>query len=159
MKLFRPSLRSSRFVYLVCLCPCLTHSCFPGQVEVKKQVMEDAVMQRKRSSRLAMKESLREAERVESKRRMELGKEMERHRRWEARVKREEEEKLKLESMRSARLKEKAGIFSNAYVGLYSFLDWVYSGSMQTMGSVCGTLLKGRSRRGLQMGQRKVNLP
>lgn len=83
------------------------------KAEVKKQVMEDALMQRKRSSRLAMKESLREAEKAESRKRAEVEKELERHRRWEARVKKEEEEKLKLESMRSVRLKEKAGIFTD----------------------------------------------
>ncbi|KAF8518471.1 hypothetical protein JB92DRAFT_2902655 [Gautieria morchelliformis] len=77
------------------------------RVDVRKKVMEEAVVHRKRSSRIAVKESVREAERAEARRRAEEEKEMERHRRWEARARKEEEERVKRESMRSTRLREK----------------------------------------------------
>ncbi|GJJ08665.1 hypothetical protein Clacol_002884 [Clathrus columnatus] len=83
------------------------------KVKVKKQVVEDAIVHRKRSSRLAIKESLREAEKTKK---AEAEKEMDRHRRWEARARKEVEERSKLENLRSVRLKEKAGIFTDRYV-------------------------------------------
>ncbi|KAF8581073.1 hypothetical protein K439DRAFT_256606 [Ramaria rubella] len=77
------------------------------RVDVRKKVMEEAVVHRKRSSRIAVKESVREAERAEARRKAEEEKELERHRRWEARARKEEEDRIRRENMRSARLREK----------------------------------------------------
>lgn len=74
---------------------------------MRKKVVEEAVVHRKRSSRIAVKESVREAERAEARRKAEAEKEMERHKRWEARARKEEEERIKRENMRSARLRER----------------------------------------------------
>lgn len=74
---------------------------------MRKKVLEEAVVHRKRSSRIAVKESVREAERAEARRRAEEEKEMERHKRWEARARKEEEERIKRENLRSTRLREK----------------------------------------------------
>jgi hypothetical protein len=83
---------------------------------VRKKVMEEAVVHRKRSSRIAVKESVREAERADARRRAEEEKEMERHRRWEARARKEEEERVRRENLRSTRLREKGRMGSERLV-------------------------------------------
>ena len=85
--------------------------------------MEEAVVHRKRSSRIAVKESVREAERAEARRKADEEKEMERHKRWEARARKEEDERFKRENLRSTRLRERGRTGSERLV-----LGLLYSG-------------------------------
>ncbi|KXN84561.1 hypothetical protein AN958_12307 [Leucoagaricus sp. SymC.cos] len=90
----------------------LTNEIVPGIVEVlreaeKKKRLEDALVHRKRSSRIAMKESEREEARLVKLREAEEAEKMSRARRLEARRQREEEERLKREQAREQRRKER----------------------------------------------------
>ena len=82
---------------------------------MRKKHMEDAVVHRKRSSRIAVKESVREAERAEAQRKADEEKEMERHKRWEARARKEEEQRIRRETLRSLRLRERGRGGSERY--------------------------------------------
>lgn len=81
--------------------------------------MEDAVVHRKRSSRIAVKESVREAERAEAQRKADEEKELERHKRWEARARKEEDERIRRETLRSLRLREKGRGESERYSRIF----------------------------------------
>jgi len=75
-----------------------------GKQEIqRKRQMEEAVSQRKRSSRLAIKESEKEEVRLTSLRKAEEEEKLSRLRRLEARQKREEEERLRREAAREKR--------------------------------------------------------
>ncbi|KIJ51033.1 hypothetical protein M422DRAFT_44233 [Sphaerobolus stellatus SS14] len=78
--------------------------------EAQKKVVEEPAVtsERKRSSRLAVKESIRQAEIEAARKKAEEEKELDRHKRWEARTKKEEEERQKRENSRSTRLRERA---------------------------------------------------
>lgn len=69
--------------------------------------MEDALVRRKRSSRIALKESEREEARSAAQRQAEEAEKMGRARRLEARRQREEEERLRREQAREQRRKER----------------------------------------------------
>ncbi|KAH9958538.1 hypothetical protein BC827DRAFT_1261223 [Russula dissimulans] len=69
----------------------------------RKRQLEDAVTQRKRSSRLALKESEKEEAKLAALRKAEEEEKLSRLRRLEARQKREEEERLKREAAREKR--------------------------------------------------------
>ncbi|KAH9999208.1 hypothetical protein BJV74DRAFT_176427 [Russula compacta] len=69
----------------------------------RKRQLDEAVSQRKRSSRLAMKESEKEEARLAALRKAEEEEKLSRVRRLEARLKREEEERLKREAAREKR--------------------------------------------------------
>ncbi|KAI0035502.1 hypothetical protein K488DRAFT_68310 [Vararia minispora EC-137] len=73
----------------------------------RKRRMEEAVTQRKRSSRLAIKDQEKEEQRLAEIRRQEEEEKMSRVRRLEARQKREEEERIKRENAREQRRKER----------------------------------------------------
>jgi hypothetical protein len=72
------------------------------EIQQKRQ-MEEAISQRKRSSRLAIKENEKEEARLSSLRKAEEEEKLSRVRRLEARQKREEEERLKREAAREKR--------------------------------------------------------
>lgn len=69
----------------------------------RKRQLEEAVSQRKRSSRLAMKESEKEEARLTAIRKAEEEEKLSRVRRLEARQRREEEERVKREAAREKR--------------------------------------------------------
>ena len=69
----------------------------------RKRQMEEAVSQRKRSSRLAIRENEKEEARLAALRKAEEEEKLSRVRRLEARQKREEEERLKREAAREKR--------------------------------------------------------
>ncbi|KAF9223586.1 hypothetical protein BS17DRAFT_780857 [Gyrodon lividus] len=73
----------------------------------KKRRMEEAVVHRKRSSRIAMKETEKEEERAAIRRRVEDEEKMSRARRLEARQQKEQAEQLKRENAREQRRKER----------------------------------------------------
>ncbi|KAI9056816.1 hypothetical protein FKP32DRAFT_1681974, partial [Trametes sanguinea] len=73
----------------------------------KRRRMEEAIVHRKRSSRIAMKETEKEEARLAAKRRAEEEEKMARARRQEARLKKEEEERAKRERAREQRRKER----------------------------------------------------
>ena len=73
----------------------------------KKRRMEEAVVHRKRSSRIAMKETEKEEERAATRKRVEEAEKMSRTRRLEARQQREQTERLKRENAREQRRKER----------------------------------------------------
>ncbi|KAH7884569.1 hypothetical protein F5I97DRAFT_1929415 [Phlebopus sp. FC_14] len=77
------------------------------EVERKRRV-EEAIVHRKRSSRIAMKESVKEEERLALQKRAEEEERMSRARRLEARRQKEEAERLKREHAREQRRKERA---------------------------------------------------
>ncbi|EJD06674.1 uncharacterized protein FOMMEDRAFT_144617 [Fomitiporia mediterranea MF3/22] len=77
-------------------------------LEIERQrAKEDALMNRKRSSRIAIKEMEKEAERLATARQAEEDEKMARMRRLEARARREEEERLRREQAREQRRKER----------------------------------------------------
>ncbi|KAI0297293.1 hypothetical protein B0F90DRAFT_1740819 [Multifurca ochricompacta] len=78
------------------------------EIQRKRQV-EEAISQRKRSSRLAMKESEKEEARLATLRKAEEEEKLGRMRRLEARLKREEEERLKKEAAREKRRLDREG--------------------------------------------------
>jgi protein required for attachment to host cells len=67
--------------------------------------MEEAVVHRKRSSRIASKESVREEARLAAKRRAEEAEKMSRAKRLEARLLKEEEDRFRRETARELRRK------------------------------------------------------
>ncbi|KZT19238.1 hypothetical protein NEOLEDRAFT_1183554 [Neolentinus lepideus HHB14362 ss-1] len=73
----------------------------------KKKKLEEAIVHRKRSSRIAFKESAREQARMEAEKRMEEEKALARARRAEARQKQEEEARTRREEARERRRREK----------------------------------------------------
>ncbi|KAN0093108.1 hypothetical protein V8E55_003892 [Tylopilus felleus] len=73
----------------------------------KKRRIEEAVVQRKRSSRIAMKETEKEEERAAMRKRLEEEEKMSRARRLEVRQEREQAERLKRENAREQRRKER----------------------------------------------------
>lgn len=73
----------------------------------KKRRMEEAVVHRKRSSRIAMKEIEKEEERAATRKRLEEEEKMSRARRLEARQQREHAERLRRENAREQRRKER----------------------------------------------------
>ncbi|KAL4066791.1 hypothetical protein J3A83DRAFT_4259622 [Scleroderma citrinum] len=73
----------------------------------RKRRMDDAVVHRKRSSRIALKELEKEEERLARKKREDEEEKMSRARRLEARQRKEEEERLKREIAREQRRKER----------------------------------------------------
>ncbi|KIK94218.1 hypothetical protein PAXRUDRAFT_143337 [Paxillus rubicundulus Ve08.2h10] len=73
----------------------------------KKRRMEEAVVHRKRSSRIAIKEIEKKEERAEMRRRVEEEEKMSRTRRLEARQQKEQAEQLKRENAREQRRKER----------------------------------------------------
>ncbi|KAF9000745.1 hypothetical protein BDQ17DRAFT_1281976 [Cyathus striatus] len=73
----------------------------------KRRLLEEAISHRKRSSRIAMKESEKEEARLEAKRLAEENEKMGRERRLEARRRKEEEERLRRENAREQRRKER----------------------------------------------------
>lgn len=73
----------------------------------KKRRMVEAVVHRKRSSRIAMKESEKEEERAAMRKRVEEGEKMSRARRLEARQQKEQVERLRRENAREQRRKER----------------------------------------------------
>ncbi|KAF8149807.1 hypothetical protein B0H34DRAFT_731219 [Crassisporium funariophilum] len=76
------------------------------EIEHKRQ-LEEALVHRKRSSRIAVKESEREEARLASKRKQEESEKQSRAKRMEARLQKEESERLKRESAREQRRKER----------------------------------------------------
>ncbi|KAJ3734153.1 hypothetical protein DFJ43DRAFT_1130808 [Lentinula guzmanii] len=76
------------------------------EVEVKRQ-KEEAITQRKRSSRIALRESEKEEARLASKKKAEDEEKLSRAKRLEARQRKEEEERLKRETAREQRRKER----------------------------------------------------
>ncbi|KAJ3757319.1 hypothetical protein EV360DRAFT_46251 [Lentinula raphanica] len=76
------------------------------EVEVKRQ-KEEAITQRKRSSRIAIRESEKEEARLAAKRKAEAEEKMSRAKRLEARQRKEEEERVKRETAREQRRKER----------------------------------------------------
>ncbi|KAH9902514.1 hypothetical protein C8Q73DRAFT_633744 [Cubamyces lactineus] len=73
----------------------------------KRRRMEEAIVHRKRSSRIALKESEKEEARLAAKKRAEEEEKMARARRQEARLKKEEAERAKRERAREQRAKER----------------------------------------------------
>ncbi|KAI6042453.1 hypothetical protein EDC04DRAFT_2658182 [Pisolithus marmoratus] len=73
----------------------------------EKRRMEEAIVHRKRSSRIAMKESIKEEERLARSRRNEEDEKLSRARRLEARQRKEEAERLKRENAREQRRRER----------------------------------------------------
>ncbi|KAF8558093.1 hypothetical protein OG21DRAFT_1595512 [Imleria badia] len=73
----------------------------------KKRRLEEAVVHRKRSSRIAMKETEKEEERAAMRKRVEEEEKMSRARRLEARQQREHAERLRRENAREQRRKER----------------------------------------------------
>ncbi|CAA7268161.1 unnamed protein product [Cyclocybe aegerita] len=73
----------------------------------RKRNLEEAMVHRKRSSRIATKESEKEEARLAAKRKQEEDEKMGRARRLEARQQREEEERIKRETAREQRKKER----------------------------------------------------
>lgn len=81
---------------------------FTSFKEIEKQRrIEDAVVHRKRSSRIAMRETEREEERAAMRKRTEEEEKMSRARRLEARQQREQVERLRRENAREQRRKER----------------------------------------------------
>ena len=78
------------------------------EIQQKRQ-LEEAISQRKRSSRLAIKETEKEEARLSSLRKAEEEEKLSRVRRLEARQKREEEERLKREAAREKRRLDREG--------------------------------------------------
>lgn len=76
----------------------------------EKSRMEEAIVHRKRSSRIATKESVREEARLAAKRRAEEAEKMSRAKRLEARLLKEEEERFRRETARELRRKEREGV-------------------------------------------------
>jgi len=76
------------------------------EIERKRQ-LEEAIVHRKRSSRIAVRESEKEEARLAAMRKQEEDEKMSRARRLEARRQREEEERLKKENAREQRRKER----------------------------------------------------
>lgn len=76
------------------------------EVERKRQ-LEEALVHRKRSSRIAIRESEKEEARLAAMRKQEEVEKMSRARRFEARRQREEEDRLKKEHAREQRRKER----------------------------------------------------
>ena len=73
----------------------------------RKRDLEAALVQRKRSSRIALKESEREEARLAAKRKQEEEEKQSRARRLEARLQKEEAERIKRENAREQRRKER----------------------------------------------------
>ncbi|KAH9481522.1 hypothetical protein JR316_0006049 [Psilocybe cubensis] len=84
--------------------PAITHEL--REIE-KKRELEEALSHRKRSSRLAIRESEREEARLAAKRKQEEEEKFSRTRRLEARQQKEEEERIKRENAREQRRKER----------------------------------------------------
>lgn len=92
----------------VCLIFKLGTAFFISSKEVeKKRYMEEAVVHRKRSSRIAMKEIEKEEQRAAMRKRLEEEEKMSRTRRLEARQQKELAERLKRENARELRRKER----------------------------------------------------
>lgn len=72
--------------------------------------MEEAIVHRKRSSRIATKESVREEARLAAKRRAEEAEKMSRAKRLEARLLKEEEGRFRRETARELRRREREGV-------------------------------------------------
>jgi len=78
-----------------------------AQEAEQKRRLDEAVVHRKRSTRIALKELGKEEERQARKKREEEDEKMSRARRFEARQKKEEEERLRRENAREKRRKER----------------------------------------------------
>lgn len=77
------------------------------QEQEKRRRIEEAVVHRKRSSRIAVKESEKEEQRMAAKKRAEEEEKMARAKRQETRLKKEEAERAKRERARDQRRKER----------------------------------------------------
>jgi len=94
----------------------------------RKKAKEEAVVHRKRSSRIALKESEKEQELLVAKRRAEEDEKMSRARRAEARRQKDEAERIKRENAREHRRKEREAKLAEANTRYeYSLLVRIFS--------------------------------
>jgi flagellar biosynthesis GTPase FlhF len=85
---------------------CLLCLCFKQEID-RKRKLEEAIVHRKRSSRIAIKESEKEEARAIARKKAEEEAQMSRARRLQARQEKEEADRLRRESAREERRKER----------------------------------------------------